>query len=158
MPSPEWGDPGQTWVWLPPRDRRPAALAELACGAALADIVAALDRAHPDLRASARNREEDLDGWDDGDDDLETLQTPETTIARIWPAVVAYTVGLLTQEAERPRDRSPWHVLESFELDDWVAAVAPDNDTETDTLNSYHVESVLRDGILALREALDPHE
>lgn len=166
-----WGDPGQTWVWLPPPDRRPAALAGLGCGAALAAIIAAIDRAHPGLRAAARTRDDDdfYDGDDrddrddefdndqvEGDNDRKDWRPPKATLNRIWPAAVAYTVALLTQQAERGHARRPWHVLYSFELAEWVAELDPD--VAAGGLDPYHVESVLRSGIPTLREALDPRE
>ena len=151
-PGAEWGDPGRTWVWLHAPPRRPAALARLGCGAALSHIIAALDQAHPDLRAviHAAAAELDVDLLDA--EDIGPESTPQEVIERIWPAVVAYTVALLTQHTERAGHRSPWHVLESFELPDWVEAlVGEDSD-----LDYYHVESVLLRGIPALRDILDP--
>lgn len=162
VPLEYWSAPSRTWVWLPPADRRPAALADLGCGASLEHIIATLDRAHPELRAACRARldEEHSDfladeyGTDpEGDTDAHTerdaLRVPEATFTRIWPAAVAYAVAMLTQQAERPRCRSPWHVLESFELPDWV-------DTLDSDLDADHVETVLSAGILTIRTALDP--
>ncbi|WP_125783323.1 hypothetical protein [Amycolatopsis sp. WAC 01375] len=63
--------------------------------------------------------------------------------------MVAYTVGLLTQQAERPGQRSPWHVLESLELSGWVEVLAPD-------LDAYPVETLLHGGIITIRDLLDP--
>ncbi len=159
-----WSDPSRTWVWLPSADRRPAALADLGCGASLAHIIATIDRAHPELRAACRTRlDEEHDAYladeygtyPDGDTDANTeqddLRVPEATFKRIWPAAVAYSVAMLTQQAERPHYRSPWHVLQSFELPDWVDAL--DSDLDADD-----VETVLSAGILTIRDALDPRD
>lgn len=163
LPREWWADPAQTWVWLPPTDRRPAALANLGCGASLTHITAAIDRAHPNLRTACRDRRDaELDEFvaDEYGEDVhdpeaaasrEALRASDATFARIWPAAVAYTVAMLTQQAERPKHRSPWHVLQSFELPDWVDALVPG-------LDHYHVETVLRGGILTIRDALDPRE
>ena len=75
------------------------------------------------------------------------LRVPEEIIERFWPAVIAYAVAMLTQQAERPEHRSPWH--QSLELGDWISALDPD-------LDSYEVETVLRVGILTVRDTLDP--
>jgi hypothetical protein len=62
---------------------------------------------------------------------------------------MVYVVAMLTQGVERPGQRSPWHVLESFELADWISTLNPD-------LDSYHVETVLRVGTDTVRGALKP--
>lgn len=54
-----------------------------------------------------------------------------------------------TQRAERPEHHSPWHVLESLELGEWIDALDP-------ALDSCHVETVLRVGIRTVRDILDP--
>jgi hypothetical protein len=64
-------------------------------------------------------------------------------------SAVAYAVAMLTQQAERSNHRSPWHLLASFELSDWVDHLDPG-------LDEYHVEMVLHRGILVIRDALDP--
>lgn len=163
LPGHQWADHGQSWMWLPPQDQRPAALADLGCGASLGRVVAALDRAHPDLRTQCRaRREQEVQEFieeyygsdaDPGDPDVESsrtrLRAADGLLDRFWPAAVAYTVSMLTQQAERPDRRAPWHVLESFELPDWV-------DTMNPTLDHFHIESVLRSGILTIRDVLDP--
>jgi hypothetical protein len=156
-PASAWSNPSRAWIWLPSTRQRPAALAGLGCGASLAAVTAAVDRTHPDLRAvyQARRDDELAEGWADeyGDDDLGTeddgLRVPEQIVDRFWPAAAAYAVAMLTQQSERPDQRSPWHVLESFELGDWIAVLDPD-------LDSYQVETVLRLGILTVRDVLDP--
>jgi len=156
-PAEFWANPSRAWIWLPPAPRRPAAPAGLGCGASLAAVTAAIDRTHPDLRVRYQARRDDeiaeyLAGeyGDDvrpGDDD--GLRVPEEIVERFWPAVVAYVVAMLTQRAERPRHRSPWHVLQSFELGDWISVLDPD-------LDSFQVETVLRVGMLTVRDVLDP--
>ena len=64
-------------------------------------------------------------------------------------ATASYPVAMLTQQDDRPNHRSPWHVLESFELGDWIHALDPDLDT-------YQVETVLREAIPFIRDTLDP--
>ncbi|MFI6031845.1 hypothetical protein [Amycolatopsis magusensis] len=150
-PREEWGGTGQTWVWLPAGEQRPAALAGLGGGASLTRVLAAIEQAHPDARDRfhaylARDLHQGVDGDEDGHDEA---PVPGQTIDRFWPAVVAYTVALLTQHAERPGHRPPWHVLASLELSDWIDILAPD-------LDPYAVETVLRSGILTLRGLLDP--
>ena len=85
-----------------------------------------------------------MDPLADNDDDA---RESRTTIDRFWPAVIAYAVAMLTQQAERPDQRSPWHVLGSFELNEWIDSLDPQ-------LNSLHVETVLREGIPIVRDAL----
>ncbi|MGH3757777.1 hypothetical protein [Actinophytocola sp.] len=65
------------------------------------------------------------------------------------PPPSPHTVAILTQQDDRPTRRSPWHVLESFELTDWIHALDP-------YLDAYHVEAVLRDAIPFIRDTLDP--
>lgn len=156
-PAEVWSDPKRAWIWLPPAPRRPAALAGLGSGAALAAVIDTLDRAHPDLRARYHtNRDREISEYladEYGDDDLVGddygLRTPEEIIERFWPAIIAYAVAMLTQQAERPGHRSPWHVLQSHELGDWISVLDPD-------LDSFQVETVLRVGILTVRDILDP--
>jgi hypothetical protein len=156
-PAEVWSDPSRAWIWLPPAPRRPAALAGLGCGASLAAVSAAIDRTHPDLRAryhAVRDAEiaeyvADEYGDDVRPEDDHGLRVPEEIIERFWPTVIAYAVAMLTQQAERPEHRSPWHVLQSLELGDWITALDPD-------LDSYQVETVLRVGILTVRDTLDP--
>lgn len=142
-----WGDMGSTWIWLPTADQRPPALAGLGCGAALAHVTAAIDRAHPDLRDLCKaNRAEEIAEFleDDEEDDLDAA-----TLERMWPAAVAYAVALLTQRTERAAHRRPWHVLESFELFEWVEALESD-------LDEFQVESILGVAIPTILRALDP--
>ena len=142
-----WNDPGRAWIWLPPVEHRPRALADLGCGASLGAIAEAIDRAHPDLRAiSKANRADDMSEYlEDGEsDDLN-----DATWEQVWPAAVAYAVALLTQKTERPSHRTPWHVMESFELDEWIDEL--DSDLDCD-----HVESVLGVAIPTIVHALDP--
>ncbi|MEV4237062.1 hypothetical protein AB0J47_18010 [Nocardia sp. NPDC049737] len=142
-----WHDPGQTWIWLPPADRRPSALADFGCGACLTHIAAAIDQAHPDLRAISRaNRADEVSEYlEDGEsDDLD-----DATLEQIWPAAIAYAVALLTQKYERPTHRAPWHVMESFELAEWL------DELESD-LDYFQVESVLGMAIPTILNALDP--
>lgn len=80
---------------------------------------------------------------------MQRFRIPEAVFDRIWPAAVAYSVALLTQQAERPNQRTPWHVLASFELSDWSFALNSD-------LDAYHVETVLNGGILTIRDVPDP--
>ncbi|WP_433194418.1 hypothetical protein ACQP1G_37560 [Nocardia sp. CA-107356] len=82
-------------------------------------------------------------------DDGESDDLDDTTLERIWPAAVAYTVALLTQKTERPNHRTPWHVMESFELAEWI------DELESD-LDYYQVESVLGAAIPTILHALDP--
>jgi hypothetical protein len=156
-PAEVWSDPSLAWIWLPPAPRRPAAFAGLGCGASLAAVIAALDRSHPDLRARYQTRRDneiteylaDEYGDDVRPEDDHGSRVPEEVVERFWPAVIAYVVAMLAQQAERPAHRSPWHVLESFELGDWISVLDPD-------LDSFNVETALRVGILAVREILDP--
>lgn len=159
-PAEAWSDPARAWIWLPQAGRRPASLAELGCGAALAAVTAAIEQAHPDLRgryhrrrdaklAEYRAEEAEAFGDDDDPDAAAAAQAPQDTVERLWPAVIAYAVAMLTQQAERPGHRDPWHVLQSFELGECIDALAPD-------LDSYLAETVLRVGILAILEVLDP--
>lgn len=160
-PSGVWADPAQVWIWLPPAGvRRPAALSQLGAGASLGTITAALNRAHPDLQARYQAlRAEDLaEIRHDEDDDHEIedhpggedrLQVPAETIERCWPAVLAYATAMITQRGERPEHRDPWHVPESFELDELVRGLDPN-------LDSFHIETVLMAGIPAVLEVLDP--
>lgn len=163
-PRPWWGDPNTAWIWLPPANQRPPALADLGCGASIATITAAVDRFHPGLRAACRaRREQEIDESlvDEYGDALRSIPEAElkadrdrfnvsdATFDHFWPAAVAYTVALLTQQAERPGRRSPWHVMMSFELPDWVDALGSE-------FGHYHVETVLRIGIVTIRDALDP--
>lgn len=147
-----WSDPAQTWIWLPPAEQRPSALTGLGCGASLRHVLAAVDRTHPDARARFHaGLDEDGEYLDVDDEGLEEDEprVPDEVVERFWPAVVAYTVGLLTQRAERPLQRSPWHLLASLELSDWIDILAPDSDP-------YPVETVLRNGIITVRELLAP--
>lgn len=156
-PAEAWSNPSQTWIWLPPPSARPAGLAELGCGASLAAVTDTLDRTYPDLRArcqASRDREiaeylADEYGDDDDQGDEDALRAPGDVVERFWPAVIAYAVAMLTQQAERPRHRRPWHVLESFELGDWISVLDP-------SLDSFQVETMLRSGVLAVLETLDP--
>lgn len=163
-PTEAWSDPSQAWIWLPPPPARPAALAGLGCGASLATVIDTLDRAHPDLRARYQARrdrelaEYRADEYGDEDppqededllEDEDGLEAPPQVIERFLPAIVAYTVAMLTQQAERPGHRRPWHVLQSFELGDWISVLDP-------ALDSYQVETVLRVGIATVRDLLDP--
>jgi hypothetical protein len=150
-----------TWIWLPPADRRPAALADLGCGATLGRVIDAIDHTHPSLLDECRARldHDDTDFVTDqyGEVNGDTtpgryrMRVPSVTLDRIWPAVVAYGVAMLTQQSERPNDRAPWHVLESFELSGWVEAVDSD-------LDHYHVEALLGCGIDTVRDVLEPRE
>ncbi|MDT7787225.1 MAG: hypothetical protein QOF58_5644 [Pseudonocardiales bacterium] len=147
-----WVNAGQIWVWLPPIDQRPAALSGLGCGACLDQVLTAVDRAHPDARDRFRAylAEELDDGFDEDEDDVDRV--PDEVVERLWPAVVAYAVALLTQQAERPGHRSPWHVLDSLELDDWLDVLPGDD------LDEYWAGMVLRGGIITVRDLLDPVE
>jgi len=147
-PRESWGGADRMWVWLPPVARRPAALAGLGCGASLARVVAAVDQAHPDGRERFHAhlaQELEIEVGETGEED----QVPAEVVERFWPAVVAYTVGLLTQQAERPGQRSPWHVLESLELSEWAEILAPN-------LDVYPAETLLHGGIITVRELLVP--
>ncbi len=97
-----WSDPATVWIWLPSPSHRPAAMAELGCGASVAHITAALDRAHPDLRAAFRTQlDQEIteylrsDYGDDFEHDTEAarsrdrLQVPEAVLDRFWPAAIA---------------------------------------------------------------------
>jgi hypothetical protein len=156
-PGDEWADPLRAWTWLPPASARPAALAHLGSGASMAAIATAIDRGYPDLRERFRDREDEIiaeyldDEYGDdvrpGDDDR--MRLPAQLVDRLWPAVLAYAIAMLTQQAERPDHRDPWHVLESFELPAWTSVLDPDVD-------SYQAETVLRIGIDTVRETFDP--
>lgn len=152
-PSEVWSGPSRAWIWLPPAAHRPAALADLGCGAGLTAITAAIDRAHPDLRTRFQTRRDaELADYrdDDGEEDDDALlQVSEETFERFWPAVVAYGVAMLTQRAERPGHRAPWHALESFELGDWISTLDPG-------LDNFEVETVLRVGVHTVLDVLDP--
>lgn len=144
-PNAHWHDPSTTWVWLPPVTTRPAALAGLGCGAALGSVMAALDHAHPDLRTLYRQREHDDLELDDTEDD-DGSRVPEHILDRMWPAVVAYSVALTTQQRERPGQRVPWHVLASFEaIPYWL------NELEVE-LDDFHVQTALGVGIRLLTD------
>ncbi len=136
-------------------------IADLDCGASLGRVIAAIDHANPGLRAACRARQDEADHAllaEEYDEDItedrsaahRRLRVPDSTFDRVWPVVVAYTVAMLTQQIERPH-RTPWHVLESFELPDWCTAVDSD-------LDPFHVETLLYNGIIALRDVVDPRE
>ncbi|GAB3161787.1 hypothetical protein GCM10027258_79440 [Amycolatopsis stemonae] len=155
VPREWWSSADQTWVWLPPVDQRPAALSGLGCGASLARVLAAVDHAHPDARDRFHAYlAHELDDGSDVDGPEQEL-VPSAVVERFWPAVVAYAVALLTQQAERPGQRRPWHVLASLELSDWLDVLAGDQD---DDLDAYPVETLLRGGIITVRDLLDPVE
>jgi hypothetical protein len=162
LPRECWGEVLTTWIWLPPADRRPVPLADLGCGATLGRVIDTINHAHPGLRDGCRARldQDDReflsdqygnDAHDDRTAAQDRIRVPDATFDRIWPAVVAYAVAMLTQQAERLNDRAPWHVLESFELCDWVDAVDSD-------LDYFHVEALLYCGINTVRDTLDPRE
>ncbi|MBC7299446.1 hypothetical protein [Nocardia salmonicida] len=140
-----WGDPGAMWIWLPPADQRPAALAELGCGAHLARICEAIDRAHPHLRALTRAHcAEEMSGYGEECEELDAV-----ALERVWRAAIAYAVAFLTHSAQRPSHRGPWHVMESFELAPWIDMLDCD-------LDDLDVEFVLTAAIPTIRDALDP--
>jgi hypothetical protein len=155
-PGEHWSNPLAVWIWLPPEEHRPQALARLGCGATLERVGAAIEDAHPGLRDVFRMRdlqtvrEVRMENGDDpaGADD-DPLQVSQEVLDRFWPAAIAFAVGLLTQHAERPAHRGPWHILESFELAPWIQVLDP-------ALDYFHVESVLRRGISIIRDALAP--
>ena len=103
-PAEKWADTLRAWTWLPPGPARPAALAHLGSGASMSAIAAAIDRAHPDLRERFRAREDDIvaecldDEYGDdvrpGEDDR--MRVPAQLVDRLWPAVLAYTIAMLT--------------------------------------------------------------
>ena len=157
-PAEVWSNPTSTWIWLPPPPNRPPALRGLGCGASLAAVMSAIDRSHPDLLESYRAaRSQHIAEDDPFKDDEGPLcsggdqgpREPQEIVERFWPAVIAYAVALLTQQHERRDSRPPWHVLESFELVDWIENLDPQ-------LNSMHVETVLLAGITTVRDLLDP--
>jgi hypothetical protein len=126
-PLGHWSDPGSLWVWLPPRDRRPPALAALGPGARLSHLVAVLDSAFPSLREQVR--QEQREAWLEagGAEDEEPDDIPDKFIEAMWPVCVAYGVAFTTQASERPAHRSPLHVSESLaDLDDhWEQIDSP---------------------------------
>jgi hypothetical protein len=156
LPGENWSSALATWVWLPPKEQRPPALAELGCGATLERVCSAVEDAHPELRDVFRARElEDLRvaRMEDGDDpagaDDDPFRVAQAVFDRFWPAAIAFAVGLLTQQAERPAHRDPWHILESFELAEWIEVLDP-------ALDDFQVECVLRYGVPIIRDALAP--
>ncbi|MCX4783891.1 hypothetical protein [Streptomyces sp. NBC_01264] len=112
-PLPHWSDPDQVWVWLPPGDLPPA-LEGLAPGTSLATLVAAVERAHPDLRDHYRTElaaSLELDE-DEGEEEGATRGHRDYLVEQLWPAAICYAVTAATQERERPAGRSPWNLLE----------------------------------------------
>jgi hypothetical protein len=112
IPSEQWSQPEQIWVWLPPTDR-PAPLDRFGPGARLGALVAALDEQVPDLRQRARDM--DAENWREaGLDDDEPV--PDRFLDQIWPAAVAYAVSFCAQAVERAAHRPPLqHLLGSFD-------------------------------------------
>jgi len=143
LPSQSWSDPGLIGIWLPPADRRPAPLASLGPGARLAAVVAALDKALPDLRQ--RVRDEQAENWREADQD-----PSDSFVEQVWPAAVAYAVSMTTQAAERPRHRPPLqHLPGSFDA-------LHDHLTLLDVaLDIGDIESTLGVGIDIITQALD---
>lgn len=94
-----WNQPlERSWIWLPPRETRHPAFAQLGAGASLAMIAGALERHDPTLRDQARRVCRDADvRWRPA----------------LWPTAVAYAVAFSTQAAERDRHRKPVHVVHS---------------------------------------------
>ncbi|CRK56876.1 hypothetical protein [Alloactinosynnema sp. L-07] len=128
-----WSEPAKAWIWLPP-GVRPSVLAQFGCGASLQRIITAIDTAYPELRAEVRTR---------------AVMTPDGLVDQLWPAGVAFAVGLMTQQAEHVGRRSPWDVMDSFDLLYWVRKLAPD-------VGCDPVEAVLGLTIAAVRGALNP--
>ncbi len=152
LPSQSWSDPCLIWIWLPPGDRRPAPLARFGPGACLAAVVAALDKALPDLRQ--RVRDEQAENWREAAgiyDDADDQDPPDGFVEQVWPAAVAYAVSMTTQAAERPRHRPPLqHLPGSFDsLQDHLRLLDV-------ALDIGDVESTLGVGIDIITQALDP--
>lgn len=144
--SPGWRNVADSWIWLPPLDLRPETLRGLGCGASLGRITADIEHAHPHLRSelvAIVGRHEPVLRGPRGT----AVRNLDATVDRLWPAVIAYTVSLHTQQAERPKHRNPWHTLESFDLREWVRELDP-------SLNYRVAETTLREGIPTVAAAL----
>jgi hypothetical protein len=148
-PADRWSHPEQIWVWLPPVGR-PAPLDRFGPGARLGALVTALDEHLPGLRQRARER--DAEDWRQAglSDDQ---PVPDRFLDQVWPAVVAYAIGLYTQAVERPTCRPPLqHLLGSFDtLRDHL-------DLVDSPLDYDDVEPTLHVGIEVLTETLWPHD
>ena len=98
-PPSHWADPGDLWIWLPPTNR-PAALADLPPGSSLRAVTAALEAAHPNLRAQFQSRlEAELNS--------PFPQNPDCLVEPLWPAAIAYAITFATDKIERRRQRPP---------------------------------------------------
>lgn len=144
-PLPQWHDPTTAWIWLPSASHRPTVLTRFRGLASLADLIAEIDRHHPDLRQTVRAGAQRYNLY------LETRpgvyrSLPET-VDRLWPALVAYSVSLLAQHAERPQHRSPWHAMDPMDLRAWVKSLDR-------SLNHTMVETVMNEGILTVANTL----
>ncbi|MFL6119317.1 hypothetical protein [Actinophytocola sp.] len=82
-----------------------------------------------DHRLSDGEYGDDVDHDIDATNNRDGLRVSDAILDRFWPAAIAYTVAMLTQQDDRPSHRSPWHVLESFELGDWIHVLDPDLDS-----------------------------
>lgn len=129
--------PANYWMWLPQHPQSPSVLAQFGAGATIGAIVAALDAAHPDLRARYTsaiaphladfhyNVVEDGVDVDDPDDLVEAGLRPAVTwVNEWWESIVAFAVGfLMTPEAEGLLPDEGWADLlftESFYEDYWM--------------------------------------
>lgn len=141
--------PFNNWLWLPPAGTpRPPALAGLGCAASVDVVVDFIDRHHPGLRDQVRRAVRQQAPYLNNSTHSLVGRIDET-IERLWSAVLAYAVTLGTQEAEQPRQRSPWQVVESLDFVEWISSVGSD-------LHYLVVKAVLRAGILTARSTLYP--
>ncbi|MDQ7909092.1 hypothetical protein RB614_31675 [Phytohabitans sp. ZYX-F-186] len=148
IPSQDWSQPEQIWVWLPPADR-PAPLDRFGPGARLGAIVNALDAQLPGLRQRVRDIE--AENWREAGLD-ENEPVPDRFVEQVWPAAVAYAISFVTQAGERPDHRPPLqHLLGSFDsLPEHLSLIGSRLDVDD-------VESTLSVGIEVIIEALWPH-
>jgi hypothetical protein len=148
IPSEQWSQPEQIWVWLPPADR-PAPLDRFGPGTRLGAHVSTLDEALPDLRQRVRDIE--AENWREaGLDDDDPV--PDRFVEQVWPAAVAYAISFVAQAGERPAHRPPLqHLTGSFDsLRDHLRLIGS-------RLDFDDIESTLSVGVEVIIEALWPH-
>jgi hypothetical protein len=148
IPSEQWSQPEQIWVWLPPADR-PAPLDRFGPGTRLGALVGTLDEALPGLRQRVRDIEAE-NGREAGLDDDDPV--PDRFVEQVWPAAVAYAISFVAQAGERPAHRPPLqHLTGSFDsLRDHLTLIGS-------RLDFDDIESTLSVGVEVIIEALWPH-
>jgi len=116
IPLPIWDGPGRWWTWVAASDGPLGLLAPGTSAAHLARTVVDVDprarlRVEHEFRARTRTRLSE----------------------QLWAAAVTYVVSFDTQARERPGQREPWHVLESFDttpeewpVEGWMVGAAVD--------------------------------